>query len=414
MNDFLQSLRGNSQKEKRTPRTRRGFDNGNQYNTSPGLHQGHGNYQNTRGGNIKRPVTRGSAQPHMPTGADLQPPYIPVEGTDQLAELMDVFTKNQEMLISVQERRVMVEERKAIALEELAEYMRVATSSSTLKKLLALSAGSELPGATIEDTYVGDGGAETVGESAQMIDSNDFYQENNTSPNFVEEEELFFREKVRFDSGSEKSSSLKGSAKKDSLSQFKGKKDTIATQPLKNDSVEESKEKISQQVSPESSDSQGTPSHTASAMTLESANSDRAPEPKQRNKDVLLRKKGEKTGEAGHSVRKSSSKESNSQQVTVLSRKKGEVKTSRKSVSSPSNSSNNIDKKDDLLTSKGSQGKEGILSREEVMAIIISLREKGCTFDQVAQHLVDLGQPTFSGRGEWHAQTIHRLCKKHT
>jgi len=26
--------------------------------------------------------------------------------------------------------------------------------------------------------------------------------------------------------------------------------------------------------------------------------------------------------------------------------------------------------------------------------------------------LIELGQPTFSGRGEWHAQTIHRLCNK--
>ncbi len=53
-----------------------------------------------------------------------------------------------------------------------------------------------------------------------------------------------------------------------------------------------------------------------------------------------------------------------------------------------------------------------LLSRDEIMDIIHSMREEGATFDQVASHLVSLGQPTFSGRGEWHAQTIHRLCNK--
>ena len=51
-----------------------------------------------------------------------------------------------------------------------------------------------------------------------------------------------------------------------------------------------------------------------------------------------------------------------------------------------------------------------LLAREEVINIIETMREQGATYDQIARHLVDLGQPTFSGRGEWHAQTIHRLC----
>jgi len=53
-----------------------------------------------------------------------------------------------------------------------------------------------------------------------------------------------------------------------------------------------------------------------------------------------------------------------------------------------------------------------LLPREVVMGIIDSMREEGATYDQVAKRLIDLGQPTFSGRGEWHAQTIHRLCSK--
>lgn len=61
-------------------------------------------------------------------------------------------------------------------------------------------------------------------------------------------------------------------------------------------------------------------------------------------------------------------------------------------------------------------GKVEIMSREAVMDIVNTMRKKGATFDEVAQRLVALGQPTFSGRGEWHAQTVHRLCntKKQT
>lgn len=53
-----------------------------------------------------------------------------------------------------------------------------------------------------------------------------------------------------------------------------------------------------------------------------------------------------------------------------------------------------------------------LLSREAIMDIIYGMREKGATYDDVAAQLISLGQPTFSGRGEWHAQTIHRLCTK--
>nr|NJM01896.1 hypothetical protein [Desulfobacula sp.] len=54
----------------------------------------------------------------------------------------------------------------------------------------------------------------------------------------------------------------------------------------------------------------------------------------------------------------------------------------------------------------------GLLGRDAVMDIIYTMRSQGATFDQVAARLIELGQPTFSGRGEWHAQTIHRLCNK--
>jgi hypothetical protein len=66
------------------------------------------------------------------------------------------------------------------------------------------------------------------------------------------------------------------------------------------------------------------------------------------------------------------------------------------------------DQKTDVQASAGA----GLLPREQVMDIIHTMRKQGATYDQIAKHLVGLGQPTFSGRGEWHAQTIHRLCSK--
>lgn len=53
-----------------------------------------------------------------------------------------------------------------------------------------------------------------------------------------------------------------------------------------------------------------------------------------------------------------------------------------------------------------------LLGRDVIMDIIQNMRKEGATYDQVAGRLIELGQPTFSGRGEWHAQTIHRLCSK--
>ena len=52
------------------------------------------------------------------------------------------------------------------------------------------------------------------------------------------------------------------------------------------------------------------------------------------------------------------------------------------------------------------------LERDEIMDIIEDMRNEGATFDRVAKHLIELRQPTFSGRGEWHAQTVHRICNK--
>ena len=50
-------------------------------------------------------------------------------------------------------------------------------------------------------------------------------------------------------------------------------------------------------------------------------------------------------------------------------------------------------------------------TKDDILTIIGTMRKKGATFAIIADYLKEKGIPTFSGRGEWHAQTIHRLCK---
>ncbi|WP_022668709.1 hypothetical protein [Desulfospira joergensenii] len=50
-------------------------------------------------------------------------------------------------------------------------------------------------------------------------------------------------------------------------------------------------------------------------------------------------------------------------------------------------------------------------TKDDVLAMIRNMRTQGATFAIIADYLKEKGIPTFSGRGDWHAQTIHRLCK---
>nr|NJM03756.1 cbb3-type cytochrome c oxidase subunit II [Desulfobacula sp.] len=50
-------------------------------------------------------------------------------------------------------------------------------------------------------------------------------------------------------------------------------------------------------------------------------------------------------------------------------------------------------------------------TKDEILSLIRTMRKKKATFAAIADYLKEKGIPTFSGRGEWHAQTIHRLCK---
>ena len=50
-------------------------------------------------------------------------------------------------------------------------------------------------------------------------------------------------------------------------------------------------------------------------------------------------------------------------------------------------------------------------TKDDILSTINTMRDQGATFAVIADYLKEKGIPTFSGRGEWHAQTIHRLCK---
>lgn len=51
------------------------------------------------------------------------------------------------------------------------------------------------------------------------------------------------------------------------------------------------------------------------------------------------------------------------------------------------------------------------MGKDDILELIANMRQDGSTYNEIASHLVDLNLPTFSGRGKWHAQTIHRLCQ---
>ena len=50
--------------------------------------------------------------------------------------------------------------------------------------------------------------------------------------------------------------------------------------------------------------------------------------------------------------------------------------------------------------------------RDRIVKLIRSMRKSGSTYDQIAGYLDEQQIPTFSNKGRWHAQTIHRICQK--
>ncbi len=49
---------------------------------------------------------------------------------------------------------------------------------------------------------------------------------------------------------------------------------------------------------------------------------------------------------------------------------------------------------------------------EQLLEQILNLREKGFSYEKIAQRLESEGVPTISGKGKWRGQTVSRLCKQ--
>lgn len=61
---------------------------------------------------------------------------------------------------------------------------------------------------------------------------------------------------------------------------------------------------------------------------------------------------------------------------------------------------------------EGKRVSSALVDRDEVVDLIIGLRDDGMTYKEIAQRLEDENIPTFSGKGAWHAQTVHKVCRK--
>ena len=62
-------------------------------------------------------------------------------------------------------------------------------------------------------------------------------------------------------------------------------------------------------------------------------------------------------------------------------------------------------------SSKQAENAENI-DNEQLLEQILDLREKGVSYDKIAQQLESEGVPTISGKGKWRGQTVSRLCKQ--
>lgn len=68
----------------------------------------------------------------------------------------------------------------------------------------------------------------------------------------------------------------------------------------------------------------------------------------------------------------------------------------------------NLDKK---IEEKIAERQAGLVDRGMIVQMVKKMRKQGSTYEQIAKFLDDEGIQTFSKKGKWHAQTIHRLCK---
>jgi hypothetical protein len=99
-------------------------------------------------------------------------------------------------------------------------------------------------------------------------------------------------------------------------------------------------------------------------------------------------------------------------QVVILGKKLDHMNIYQKlptPVKTATQKNNKIVKKDFKVKDVS---KVKLLGRNGIMDIIQEMRQEGSPYGKIAKRLIDLGQPTFSGRGAWHSRTIYNLCNK--
>ena len=348
MNDFLQSLRG-GQKDKRTPKTRRGVDNNSNphYNQSPYP----GGYQNPRGGNVKR-VTRSNSPAKYPV-QDMDISMTNDDFAERALDVLDGFLKNQERLVDIQQRRIIIEERKADALEEIVEHFRsTALAGEQSQSYSDLDSGGALDAYPVEP-----GMAAKSGLEKEISANEDFLPHEDPLPHKDMQD-------MRRNVGQQEN---EGVIKPPSS-------------PYEDDLPEK--------------DPPAAPSEDLFFQESEIPSREKSvPE-----KRAFFKRTDRSNAEARKKKSPATVKKHINKEVKVIKRPRADK---QKSIQTPSKPQTTV-----------TPSPDGVLPREEVMKIIESMREKGATFDQVAKYLVEIKQPTFSGRGEWHAQTVHRLCNR--
>ena len=124
MNDFLQSLRNGQAEKPRTPKTRKNYDNSYHYTSSPRYHSYSG-YQNTKNQHMKRPPIPHQAGNQLPMD-DTSATSMLAEAIENLSSHLETLAKNQDYLISAQEKTADMLERQAVAIERVLDHLNIA------------------------------------------------------------------------------------------------------------------------------------------------------------------------------------------------------------------------------------------------------------------------------------------------
>jgi hypothetical protein len=82
------------------------------------------------------------------------------------------------------------------------------------------------------------------------------------------------------------------------------------------------------------------------------------------------------------------------------------TKTAKKAVAKP------VKKTVARTTKKTAAVKAKTVDRKKVIKMIIDMRKKDISFEKIARALEAKGIATFSGKGKWRGQTVHKLFKQ--